>query len=63
MRGGQIVQDVRMEDVSFHCALSTSRSPRRKKHGRYAPLMLKQQEIDEEPGLPEPMHDVERSYA
>jgi len=59
MRGGQIVQ-MRMDDVFIplraeHIAQSAVEETRTLRS-----LMLKQQEIDKESGLPEPMADVER---
>src|SRR5262249_38551158 len=59
MRGGQIVQ-MRMEDVFIPlCAEHVAQSAE-EETGTLRSLMLKQQEIDSESGLPEPRAAIER---
>src|SRR5262245_3801190 len=59
MRGGQIVQ-MRMEDVFIPLRAEHVAQPAEEETRTLRSLMLKQQEIDKESGLLEPIADVER---
>src|SRR4030095_3361137 len=59
MRGGQIVQ-MHMDDVFIPLRAEHVAQPAQEEIQTLRPLLLKQQEIDQESGLPEPIADVER---